>query len=743
MPKMLSRVGVLGVAVLGSAAIGSPNPGYRGELLVADNGKPLVFLPSKLSNSGYVAGTRPTDDPLVGEVVRYHVETGELMSWSFASAGQVNLLDVSTIDDAGRLVVNQHSGQSVSRLYTVDESGVHDLTAAFRDLNGAGAGDLQYVLSATPSGQLLATGTNGVYITDQQGLITAGPLQGRPGSDLSQYIGYGISPDGRNVAMHNPYTNNVDVTGPDGFLRTLHTYAEIDEELRPSGINNLGEVSAGSWIDVNQGGVTFRGVYYDANGVRTLAEDLDSYAVGMNELGQSMLNQFPDVTIDSTLLMVRGEVVRINDLPLLLPDGVLSIVELFDLNDHGQILAWGIHETMGEVPMVLTPLPAPGGVALLGFAGLLAARRRRRAVAAVVAGACAVGAATAHAATNPGYRGELLSFDLVGGSIDFQPNQLSNTGLVGGYLSTGLVNQYRVGVYDGSASLWSQDFAMDEPVIRGLDDQGRMHVHADDGSILVSAGGVQNAGAAFFGANTGDFGSAAELNAVNASGQRLYSTGAGVYITDREARIIAGPLQGPAGVGAATLVGSHLSSDGQHALLFDTVAGRTLLSSPASFIRTVHQNNDEDMLVNGMGVNSRGEIGALAYTEVSTGAINTRVGFYDTDGTRTIIDGFDGVAGVINELGQSIVVALDPEPMGQPFLADRGELIFLNDLPLQLPDGVLGITLLIDLNDHGQVLAQGEHESLGQVYMVLTPLPAPGGALVLGFAGLLAARRRR
>lgn len=354
---------------------------------------------------------------------------------------------------------------------------------------------------------------------------------------------------------------------------------------------------------------------------------------------------------------------------------------------------------------------------------------------------------TAHGAPNPGYRGELLSFDLAPGSIDFQPNRLSNTGLVGGYISTGLVNQERVGVYDGSSMLWSQDFVPNAIHIDGMDDQGRMRVSVSTSvePYLVDADGVQHARTLFVVANPGHQGAplGAGLSDVNASGHMLFTTEAGVFITDRDGRITAGPLQGPEGVSPQTLRSAKLSGDGNVATIFDPATRSTYLAGSSGYLRTVHDGAESGLTVNPMGVNSAGEVAALMYGSIGDGVYRTRVGYFDSTGDRTIFESFEAYPGSLNELGQSIVVGFDLDVFGMPILLDRGELLFLNDLPLQLPDGVTGVTLLIDLNDHGQILVQGEHESLGQVYMVLTPLPAPGGVAVLGFAGLLAVRRRR
>lgn len=354
---------------------------------------------------------------------------------------------------------------------------------------------------------------------------------------------------------------------------------------------------------------------------------------------------------------------------------------------------------------------------------------------------------TAHGAPNPGYRGELLSFDLPPGSIDFQPNQLSNTGLVGGYLSTGLVHTSRVGVFDGSSMLWSQDFVPDPINIRGMDDLGRLRVSVSTSvePYLVDTDGVQSARSLFLFANPGDIGMLAGIGPgdVNASGQMLFRTTQGVFITDRDGRITAGPLQGPEGVDASTLRGPSLSSDGTLAVVFQPGTMNVYLSGANGYVRTLHDASSEPLIVNARGVTNDGEVSINVSAAGGDESYLIRTGYIDADGRRTLVDAFESYPGRLNALGQTILTAMDVDFGGMPILLDRGELLFLNNLPLQLPDGVTGVTLLIDLNDHGQILVQGEHESLGQVYMVLTPLPAPGGVAVLGFAGLLAVRRRR
>jgi probable HAF family extracellular repeat protein len=145
-----------------------------------------------------------------------------------------------------------------------------------------------------------------------------------------------------------------------------------------TGINNVGQIVGSSDYQSDR---NFQHAFLYSNGTMadlgTFPGGSYSRAIGINDLGQIVGTSDDGTGPSRPFLLDGGVMTDLND--LLTPGSPWLLSDVIAINDHGQILCAGRTSSVLSHAIVLTPVPEPASLVLLGIvgAGIILPRRRQ------------------------------------------------------------------------------------------------------------------------------------------------------------------------------------------------------------------------------------------------------------------------------------------------------------------------------------------------------------------------------
>ena len=157
-----------------------------------------------------------------------------------------------------------------------------------------------------------------------------------------------------------------------GFLYSNGSMQAIGSDSTAYGINNNGQVVGSAWDN----GISYTQAYLYSNGlIQFLGAGRGSNAMGVNDNGQVVGYGF-SMTNPRAFLYSNGSVQNLNN--LIDPSLGWTLVGASSINNLGQIFGEGFNPTGQDEAYLLTPVPEPTTLCLLGLASLVALRRRHK-----------------------------------------------------------------------------------------------------------------------------------------------------------------------------------------------------------------------------------------------------------------------------------------------------------------------------------------------------------------------------
>ena len=258
------------------------------------------------------------------------------------------------INDSGQVVgtADFHSSHSTSYGFLYSNGGMQKLGAFFGGFsptssNAYGINNSGQVVGSSyagATGTLAALFSNGT-IKDLGKLFTYGQESEAFGiNDSGQVVGYS---DGRAFLWQSGSGMQDIGTLPNGTGSTAYA------------INNSGQI-AGFTSGVNHAFLYSDGSMQDLG---TLLGGTSSYAKGINDSGQ-VVGCSNSSGGEHAFLYSGGVMVDLNE--LISPGSGWTLVLATGINDSGQICGWGTNPSGQNVAFLLTPVPEPSTLALLG-----------------------------------------------------------------------------------------------------------------------------------------------------------------------------------------------------------------------------------------------------------------------------------------------------------------------------------------------------------------------------------------
>ncbi|GEM_PF-6681923 len=404
---------IAGVGLLGPAAVSVGAAEYTVELLPQygeiKQGNTPPGLPPVLSVSGSIPSAINNAGLVVGGTV---IPEGEGTGFYVGEGRQVGLNDAFSLLGSELVDVND-SGVAVGWgfdetrdfttpgfAFTYDGTTLTEyggfVSSAIARPTLSGINNAGVVVGSAPRpapGQPVTPEDGRPAIWDASGQISELPLPAGATRGFAQSINNAGLIVGRADSAEDPFLRSA-IWRPDGSFE----YApRVDFTDGDPGLPGSGEVlirdlnDAGALVGhVDRALFDRRPVYVDPAGDVTLVEgwDVDNPAKVGDEVfainGSGMMVGRSRIGNDFDLLFWSGPDASPINLSELYDTPTLEIVQAIDINDAGQITAFGFETVVFEgqevqqaVALVLTPIPAPGAAGLLAVAGVIASRRRR------------------------------------------------------------------------------------------------------------------------------------------------------------------------------------------------------------------------------------------------------------------------------------------------------------------------------------------------------------------------------
>lgn len=225
---------------------------------------------------------------------------------------------------------------------------------------------------------------SGVYWQDSGGTFTASTIPGPGGPFLPSGVNdSGVVAGYAQVEQFDPYLPYVWSTA--GGLEALDPLV-ADTPATPNDVNNEGIVVGRAGINLFQN----KAVYWTLDGADHELPSLFDYSpndfadvqvLAVNDAGLMAGFELSGLTVNfSARLWVDDQVYDLEDLVVDLPDGY-TLQRAVDINENGDLVVEASTIVNGQITfatVLLTVVPEPSGLVLLGSAALVAGVRRRR-----------------------------------------------------------------------------------------------------------------------------------------------------------------------------------------------------------------------------------------------------------------------------------------------------------------------------------------------------------------------------
>lgn len=300
------------------------------------------------------------------------------------------------------------------------------------------------------SGQVVGTSNSRAFLYSGGSMTDLGNL-GKTGNagaddinDNGEVVGYSLTPSGVSHAFL--YSN--------GTMNDLGTLPGFTHS-RALRINANGQVAG--YCDTTSGDE--HAFLYDngiMNDLGTLPGYSSSSAIGLNTNGQVVGKVFNLLHNSSAFLYSNGTMIDLNS--LIDPSSGWNLFEATAINDSGWIVGQGKNNLGQTHIFLLTPVPEPSTIALLGMGGigLMAFAWRHRKTIFVTLGALAVMTLAGGIATADtfGTGANQLTIDFV--PISGATNPTGGISAGDGFTFAGVHNDYRMGAYEITNVQWDR-----------------------------------------------------------------------------------------------------------------------------------------------------------------------------------------------------------------------------------------------------------------------------------------------
>ena len=190
----------------------------------------------------------------------------------------------------------------------------------------------------------------------------------------------------------------------------------------------------------------------------TLSGDTHSWAHAINTSGQVVGESFVDFGDEHAFFYDNGKMVDLNS--LVDPATNWLLQNATDINDSGWIVGWGSNSTGQSHAFLLTPIPEPSTLILLGIGAIslfaCACRRRRKLhnLRSMILAAMVVLAADVAIADTFGSGASQFTIDFV--PISGATNPANGIFAGSGFAFTGVTNDYRIGTCEVTNDQWNK-----------------------------------------------------------------------------------------------------------------------------------------------------------------------------------------------------------------------------------------------------------------------------------------------